>query len=60
MKKYFKIELEDDKTITGGISFVGETVKDFLESTGTDYDINTLDDLNNMLKECGIRQIKEF
>ena len=47
--------LEDDDTPTGGISFSGETVRDFIMTA--DRDIRDLDTLNVALKECGIKPI---
>lgn len=61
--KYLDIALQDDPTTSfGGVSFLGETVADFLESVdcqsmdGTD--INTINELNAALQQCGIKPIK--
>lgn len=60
-------ELEDDNTEFGGISFLGEKVKDFFDSIngngGNGGKALLLEDdikiLNKILKECGIKEIKE-
>lgn len=55
--------LEDDDTNRGGVSFVGETLADFLYEVGEDENIpNTfsdewLEDVNKMLAECGIKPL---
>lgn len=49
-------ELKDNSSYYGGVSYMGETVKDFLDETGLPYDI-TIDELNNALDECGIERI---
>ena len=58
MQKYHNIILEDDDTKFGGISFVGETVLDFILEIGA-YKIDTLRELNSKLKECGIKEIHD-
>lgn len=51
-------ELEDDDTPYGGVAFMGETVRDFIEEAeGYGEEIRTIKDLNNALIECGIRTI---
>jgi len=60
LDKIVDIKLQDDDTPYGGISFAGETVLDFLFSID-ECDVknmNTVDDLNLALKECGIKPIK--
>lgn len=52
------IELRDDDTETGGISFRGETLADFIEETDLGYG-HSLDEVNKALKECGIMPIGE-
>lgn len=59
IKKNLNVALEDDDTPTGGISFTGETLKDFL------YDVVmptpeflTIADVNKLLASCGIRPVK--
>jgi hypothetical protein len=60
-------ELEDDETEYGGIAFLGEKVKDFFDDingNGGNNEIPLLlsDDvevLNKVLKNCGIKPIKE-
>lgn len=51
------IELQDDETSTGGISFDGETVRDFVLTVNHDFE--NLEDLNKTLRECGIKEIEE-
>lgn len=57
-EEMFGTQLEDDESSCGGVSFPGETLRDFL----TDIDINPLDIniyvLNGILKDCGIRPLK--
>lgn len=51
-------ELEDDDTPHGGVAFMGETVRDFLEEAeGCGEEIRTIKELNEALIECGIRTI---
>ena len=60
-------ELEDDNTPYGGISFLGEKVKDFFDDIngngGNGGQVLLLNDdieiLNKVLKDCGIKEIKE-
>ena len=62
IQRYLDYELKDGRGETGGVSFRGETVKDFLESIG-DKEANaikTLKDLNQALKECGIAPIRSL
>ena len=50
--------LEDDCTDEwGGVAFVGETVEDFLEDYTEEPWQLTVDALNILLKECGIKEI---
>ena len=57
------ILLEDDWSSFGGISHVGETLRDFLDGEFEDSDrivkTQPLDFINKMLVECGIKPIKE-
>ena len=55
--EYLVYELEDDNTEYGGIDFIGETVRDFLEYAELSI-FDTVEDLNIILKECGIKPIK--
>lgn len=50
--------LEDDDTEFGGTSFSGERVIDFIEYTDLSID-DDIDDLNEALKDCGIKPIDE-
>lgn len=67
------VELEDDDTPYGGTAFAHETLEDFLfsvQDSDEDADVmnciiggkkvadTTLDEINKMLKDCGIKPIK--
>lgn len=61
LDKVCPIVLEDDVTSeAGGVAFMGETVLDFLLSIDECdvEDMNTIEDLNEALQECGIKPIK--
>ena len=47
--------IEDDGTETGGVAFYGETVMDFIHTTGEEF--YSLNELNAALKECGIKPV---
>ena len=52
------VKLEDDETENGGISFDGETVRDFIDDVSSDETkITTIDELNDALKQCGIKPV---
>lgn len=51
-------ELVDDDTLTGGTSFCGETLRDFLDEVGMGYN-TPLPIINKALRDCGIEPIKE-
>lgn len=55
------INLVDDPTPTGGKSFDGETLDDFIKETLGDKDESTIGmkTVNSMLKDCGIEPITE-
>lgn len=53
------IELFDDETETGGISYDGETLDNFVGECEIDEDI-TIKELNKELKDCGIKPIKIY
>lgn len=57
VSKYLNVKLEDDNTPFGGISFIGQTLQDFLEEIGAEKETN-MDNVNEMLKTCGISPIK--
>jgi len=59
-KKYLNVELVDDPSDFGGVSYQGETLEDFLKELFKDYEIETLTDdkVNMILTECGIEPIK--
>ena len=50
--------LEDDNTANGGVSFKGETLRNFLDETGIDYNAS-MEEINNALIECGIKPIMD-
>lgn len=56
IEKYLMVELKDDNTKTGGVSYQGETLMDFLSSV--DEKPNNMNEVNKLLKECGIEEIK--
>ena len=51
-------ELVDDDTLTGGVAFRGETLRDFLDEIGMGYD-TPLPIINKALRDCGIEPIEE-
>lgn len=56
-KQFENYELHDDATEFGGISFVGQTLADFMEEV--DRPLSTpMRKVNQILKECGIEPIK--
>ena len=60
LQPYFDIELEDDETSYGGTSYAHETLYDFLCSVSDVFELDrntTLEEVNNALKECGIKPI---
>lgn len=56
---FLDIELKDDETDFGGISFIGETLRNFLDEVDLPY-TSSLKDVNQALIECGIKQILVF
>src|SRR5699024_8142275 len=50
--------LEDDNTANGGVSFKGETLRNFLDETGIDYTAS-IEEINSALIEYGIKPIME-
>lgn len=56
-KDYLDYELYDDETESGGISFIGETLKDFIEEIGISEN-TSIKHINDTLKQCGIKPIK--
>ena len=62
VEKLKSIILEDDSTEYGGVAFVGETLEDFLASTGEwiyGVDDITPQKINDSLVSCGIKPINE-
>ena len=56
-KDFLDYELQDDETEFGGISFAGETLKDFIEEVGLNKN-TAMRYVNAALKQCGIKSIK--
>lgn len=56
VRRFFNYKLEDDETDTGGTSFAGETLKDFLDEAELGYDL-TVREVNSILVENGIKPI---
>lgn len=55
---YLDTVLEDDGSDTGGTAFYGETLGDFLlDSDLSDLDVRSMDDVNRILRENGIKPI---
>ncbi len=48
--------LTDDNTELGGISFVGETLADFISEAGLNKELS-LSEVNEALKSCGIKPL---
>lgn len=53
VKDFLDYKLKDDNTEFGGISYIGETLGDFI----AEVEISDIDDVNIILKECGIEPI---
>ena len=58
VKDLLDYKLEDDDTSKGGISFNGETLKDFIEDNPENNLNLSLTEINKRLKECGIKEIE--
>lgn len=58
-KKFLKVELQDGPGATGGISFTGETLENFLKEAGLSTD-SSMEEINKALVECGILPILDF
>lgn len=58
LRKYFDIELEDDETECGGTAYSGETVGDFVLEILNDEEDLTIEELNAILVDCGIKEIE--
>ena len=55
-RKLWDYVLEDDDTPVGGVSYVGETLRDFMISVGLDEN-SSLEKINKTLTRCGIKPI---
>lgn len=55
---YNQILKDDLTTGNGGVSYEGETLKDFMEEVGLPLEETKLLDINKALKECGIKEIE--
>lgn len=49
-------QLRDDDTATGGVSYAGQTLREFLDEVELPYD-TPLPQINQVLKENGIKEI---
>ena len=60
-KDFLNYELQDGPGETGGISFRGETLENFLNEVFPDENIEDMDmkKVNEALESCGIEPIKE-
>lgn len=56
IRNWEEIELFDDDSETGGISYGGETLGNFVGECGISEDIS-IEELNEELKDCGIKPI---
>lgn len=57
IKDFLDYKLKDDNTEFGGISYIGETLGDFIAEVEIS-DIDDIDNVNKALKVCGIEPIK--
>ena len=55
LEQYYGDVLEDDHTPYGGVDHVGETVAEFIESSGKEF--GSLVELNFELVSCGIKPV---
>lgn len=55
---YLNIVLKDDDTKTGGVAYKGEILKAFMDDLAP-HERQSLDDVNESLKGCGILPITE-
>lgn len=53
VKDFLDYELKDDNTEFGGISYIGETLGDFI----AEVEVCDIDNINIILKECGIEPV---
>ena len=58
-KKFLNCELNDGPFEDGGISFMGETLEDFLGEVDMSID-DSAEEINKALMECGILPVLEF
>lgn len=56
-KRFLNTILQDDDKLYGGVSFDGETLKDFLEEIEKPLD-SPMCKVNIWLEECGIKPIE--
>lgn len=57
VKDFLDYKLKDDNTEFGGISYIGETLGDFIAEVGMSETCD-IDNVNKALKVCGIEPIK--
>ena len=53
-----EIVLEDDYSPYGGVSFYNETLEDFLYDVSDISDYPRIEEINSLLKSCGIKPIE--
>jgi len=56
-RDYADYKLKDDSSLYGGISFIGETLKDFIEECELSLDLD-INEVNKILKANGIKPVK--
>ena len=59
VKDMLDYKLEEDESSTGGLSFSGETLKDFIDDDIDDSLNSSIFWINDRLKLCGIKEITE-
>ena len=60
VKDVLNVVLEDDNSPYGGIAFESETVDDFMHDAIMLNENDYVSELNKLLVECGIKELKEF
>ena len=58
-KDFLDYKLKDDNTEFGGISHIGETLREFISEVGMSETCD-IDDVNKALKVCGIEPIVDL
>lgn len=61
VRRHLNDVLEDDGSETGGTSFEGETLENFISETFSENaEPITMKAVNKALKECGIRPVEDW